>query len=302
VTEPFRCSAASRTVGEPLVGTASTVQAFVLVERAGPWGVNAVRDCRLPGEVKAHLLALQREHRVRPLLIRRPGRAQQGPSRVFVGYAGGRAPWLETHTYDDLRALLDVDLTRLAQGRSPGLEAHPDPTYLVCTHGRHDACCAELGRPLAAALARVAPEATWEVSHIGGDRFAGNVLVLPYGLYYGRVEPGHAAAFDEHHRAGRLDLERLRGRSSYRFSVQAAEIYLRRHLGRHDLGRLPLRHHTREDDLTRVAFEVDGTSWWVTVRSGQQDARLLTCRAARHEASPIHTLLDISADRGHWSA
>src|SRR4029453_5830608 len=60
--------------------------------------------------------------------------------------------------------------------------------------GRHGACCAERGRPVAAALAQAHPEETWEVSHIGGDRFAGNLLVLPNGLYYGRLDPGPALA------------------------------------------------------------------------------------------------------------
>ena len=32
----------------------------------------------------------------------------------------------------------------------------------------------------------------WQSSHIGGDRFAGNVVFLPEGLYYGRVEPAEA--------------------------------------------------------------------------------------------------------------
>ena len=53
---------------------------------------------------------------------------------------------------------------------SPALE--PEPMLLVCTHGVHDTCCAVRGRPVAAALARRWPEATWECSHVGGDRFA----------------------------------------------------------------------------------------------------------------------------------
>src|ERR687890_196141 len=51
----FRCAAASLARDEPLVGTASTVRAFLLVENAGPWGVDAMRDVRLPEDVKRPL-------------------------------------------------------------------------------------------------------------------------------------------------------------------------------------------------------------------------------------------------------
>ena len=32
----------------------------------------------------------------------------------------------------------------------------------------------------------------WQSSHVGGDRFAGNLVVLDDGVYYGRVEPSDA--------------------------------------------------------------------------------------------------------------
>ena len=44
----FRCSAAGLERGDAIAGTASTVRAFLLVENPGPWGVDALRDSRLP--------------------------------------------------------------------------------------------------------------------------------------------------------------------------------------------------------------------------------------------------------------
>ena len=63
---------------------------------------------------------------------------------------------------------------------------------LVCTHGVHDTCCAIRGRPVAAALAAEWPGQVWECSHVGGDRFAPNVVVLPDGFYYGNLDPESA--------------------------------------------------------------------------------------------------------------
>ena len=65
---------------------------------------------------------------------------------------------------------------------------------------------------------------------MGGDRFAANMVVLPEGLYYGRMDPGTAAQVAALHEDGRVDLARLRGRASYPMHVQYAEIALRRHL------------------------------------------------------------------------
>lgn len=296
----FRCSVSSERFTEPLAGTASTVRAFLLVEAPGPWGVDAVRDGRLPDEVKERLAGLEQAHRVRPLLVRghggeRPGdrRGADTSTRVFAAFVHTDRPWVETAALDDPRGLLDLDLSGLARGRSPGLDRDEDPLFLVCTHGRHDACCAERGRPLCAALHAAAPEHTWEVSHIGGDRFAGNVLVLPHGLYYGRLRPEDASGFATAHLAGRLDLEHLRGRSAYPFSVQAAEIFLRRQTGEEAIAPLALLEHGRHGTETRAVFEAGGRTWQVRVHTELQARRQLTCRATGGGVGQTHTLVAI---------
>ena len=295
MTQEFRCSTASADIEEPLAGTASTVRAFLLVEAAGPWGTDVVRDSRLPEEVKQRLATLEPAHRVRPLLIRREGRPTGGPTRVFAAYVHTDRPWTETTELDDVHDLLDLDVTGVGDGRSPGLTPYDEQLLLVCTHGKHDACCAERGRPLYAAIREAAPENAWEVSHIGGDRFAGNVLVLPHGLYYGRMEPAHAEDFTRGHLAGQLDLERLRGRSSYPFSVQAAEVYLRRHLGRTTIAPMPLTHHTRHGAETTAVFADAGDRWEVRVHTELGRPRRLTCRATSPSVGMTHTLVEIRA-------
>ena len=55
---------------------------------------------------------------------------------------------------------------------------------------------------MAAALAEHWPEAVWECSHVGGDRFAANVVVLPDGFYYGQLDPESAVATVRSHLTG----------------------------------------------------------------------------------------------------
>ena len=296
----FRCSSASVLRDEPLAGTASTVRAFLLVENTGPWGVDALRDSRLPAGVGPALTAAAGAARVRVLMVRRPDRLRhQRGMRIFGAFADPSAPRLETGAITDPRELLDLDLAGLAAGRSLGLAEADDPLYCVCTHGRHDACCAERGRPVAAALALAHPEETWEVSHIGGDRFAGNLLVLPHGLYYGRLDPVTALSVAGAHRSGQLELDHLRGRSGYAMPVQFAEVALRRELpeSREGALRLVSRRVSREadGDVTTVVFDVAGAAWQVRVRSASgADLWQLTCKATRENPIPRYQPLEVA--------
>ncbi len=294
----FRCATASTDRDEPLTGTASSVRAFLLIEHQGPWGVNALRDARLPDGLGDSLTRLAAAARVRPLLVRRPERREvpQG-TRVFAAFAHPSRPWIETTVLSDPHQLLDLDLAALGAGRSAALTPFEGPLFCVCTHGRHDACCAELGRPVAAALAKTYPEETWEVSHIGGDRFAGNVLVLPHGFYYGRVDAASSVVVAEKHVAGDVDLEHLRGRSSYPMPVQFAELALRRHLNERARDAVRLMSSRRADDVTQATFEVADSRWTVEVRSApSSDLQQLTCRAKRDNPVQLHDLLDIAQE------
>ena len=145
-----------------------------------------------------------------------PGRrAEAAGVRVFAARAAGADSWLEAATPRQPRGACATSTSgALGAGRSPGLTPYDDPLIAVCTHGRHDACCAERGRPVALALAASRhADAVWECSHIGGDRFAGNLLVLPRGLYYGRVDPDSALELADAAVDGRVALDHLRGRS-----------------------------------------------------------------------------------------
>ena len=295
--QAFRCSTSSLARDEPLAGTASVFRDFLMVEFPGPWGVDALRDSRLPTGVGLALKTRCRELRVRPSLIRRHGRSTAtGRVRVFAAHADPDRPWMETVVLERPEGLLDLDLDALSQGRTLGLDRWDAPLFLTCTHGRHDACCAERGRPVARALFYSHPDEAWEVSHIGGDRFAGSALVLPHGLYYGRLDPESAARMAVYHHEGRLDVEHLRGRSGYPWPAQAAEIFLRRDLGLDGLSALRLLESSADGTTHTLRFAaVDGRAWEVAVLQGRADPQRLTCSALRDSPIPTHTLVSITS-------
>jgi len=285
----FRCSAESLARDEPLAGTASTVRSWLLLEHPGPWGVDAFVDARLPEGFGAQLRGRCRAAGVRPLLIRRVGATASGGA-CFVMRSGPEPPWIERTTLDRVEAALGLDLTALGRGERLGLDAHVAPLFLVCTHGRHDPCCAERGRPLALALSREFPEETWECSHIGGDRFAGNVVAFPYGLYFGRVGTEDGPRVAAAYAAGQIDMAHYRGRSCEPMPVQAAEHAFRLEQGLDGV-----------DDVVFVSAERSGDEVSATFRSGEErivvrlvversEPRVLTCRSSGEEPPPMYRI------------
>ena len=217
------CAALSAAADEPLAGTAGRTDTFLLLEVRGAWERDALDGLaeRPAAAVRAWLDATPRS---KVLFIRRPDR-RRGELAAFVVRVAGAVPTVRRFRLADYDDLLRADLDE-------GGDLVAGPLALVCGHGRRDACCARLGRPLYEALRdEFGPESLWLSSHQGGHRFAPNLLWLPDGLLFGRVAPDEAATLVGDLRAGRLPLERLRGRTTFPPEAQAAEIAVRIALG-----------------------------------------------------------------------
>jgi hypothetical protein len=291
------CSVVSRALDEPLFATASRVRGWVLIEQPGPWGREPLLESRLDPAVGRALHEHAHATGVRALLIRRPGRNVPGPRRVFLAHTGRQARWLEELTMEDPAELFDLDWTRLAVGEPPGYGARlTKPIYLACTNGRHDQCCATWGRPLSLALLVAAGTRAWECSHIGGDRFAGNLVCLPEGIYYGRVGQAEVAPVVALHERGQLDLEHYRGRCCYLPVVQAAEHFLRRDQGLTDLDGVVASSRRDDGDVVAVDFAAaTGGRWLVRLRVTTGDPeRLLTCQSTVPHRPPVYHLVDLT--------
>jgi hypothetical protein len=280
---PF-CADESRANDEPLSATASRVDHWILVEYRSLWSHDAFPGSGLSEQVKGHLreqLAVRR--RTRLLFIR--SRARRGAPGLIAYAATSREgeEVLRAVSFDHHRDLLDVDF---AGGAG---EAVDHPILLVCTHGKHDPCCARYGRPLYDALAEeLEPDWVWQCTHVGGDRFAGNLVSLPYGLYYGRLDGASAATVLDDLLADRVHLDPYRGRSCYSFAVQAAERAVRTDTGLVGLDDLRLvAAHRRSDGAWTVAMSARGRGIEeVDVREETGDLVHLTCSAEQLRRPP----------------
>jgi (2Fe-2S) ferredoxin len=207
-----RCSELSLALEEPLHATATYAPTWLLIEETRPWGRDAVAEAGF-----GTLEARAKEAGVRVGLVRPFRSRPAGPRRVFRVSCAAPQPLVEALPEPDLDARGD---------RVDG------PLYLVCTNGRRDLCCGRAGRELAGALAPELGDALWETSHIGGHRFAPNLVCLPHGLVYGRLDFAAARRVVRAYDDGEVELEHLRGRTSLEPEAQARDYFARRATGR----------------------------------------------------------------------
>jgi hypothetical protein len=296
-SKSFRCSDASLARDEPLFATASVVPRWLLVEQPGSWGENALTESRLPAVAGRELRARAAAAGVRIILIRRGRRFSSGRRHCYFARTTQTTPYLAEMSLDSLDDLVDVDLAPLREaGEIEGAAMCRRPVFLVCTHGRHDACCSIRGNQVSRLACAKPGDHAWECSHIGGDRFAANLVCFPHGVYYGRVDPGHVADLMDTYSAERLALDLYRGRCCYPFPLQAAEYFARRELGILGIEDLVLVESARSDDGSVGTFSLrDGRLAEVEVtidRSGEPHR--LTCGLAAPAVIPRYELVSMT--------
>ena len=283
------CADGARERQDDLVGTAAPARRWLLLEHPGPWAVDALGGSGIAADVQDRLRRAAAGAGARILLVRRPGRQPARPVRRWAvvdahvdAEAGSRAPatqWRNWASDADLLSCVDA----LAGGGGAGA-ATAEPLLLVCAHGRHDTCCAVRGRPVAARLAERWPVGTWECSHVGGDRFAANLLVLPGGACYGNLDPDNVVEVVQAHLEDRVSVDHLRGISTQPPVGQAAVAAVLRRFGPAGLSQVAVRRVQQQGEEAWSVLLVGSGPLpraveATVVRSRTAPARL-TCRAA----------------------
>ncbi|HYR27838.1 MAG TPA: sucrase ferredoxin [Thermoanaerobaculia bacterium] len=286
------CSTEARTASEDPIATAEPVRYWVAVEYRGVWGRNPIEHAKLPEPVRARLIDLgRRTPRTRVVFIRREGPQANGV-QLFIARTTESRPGLWSARVATLDDVATFPFEDYFDAEAPPSEV-ASPLALVCTHGQHDPCCGLRGYPVYEALAR-AHGHVWQCSHVGGDRFAANVVVLPSGVYYARVEPGDADDIAATLRENRISLPHYRGRSCYGRYEQVIEAVVRR---QHGL--------TGVDDVQVLDVESPRPSYWLghardgfgrvhtveVVEGRSEELGFLTCAAKRQEPRRVYEVV-----------
>ncbi|MGV0026896.1 sucrase ferredoxin [Phormidesmis priestleyi] len=193
----FFCAQMSRESGEDIIGSAPNRLMYVLIECPYPWATNEFDSKGVPPNLKALVDDIQQAKlpirfllfvgekyeptRTRVMIFRKP----QG---LISGYHKRE---FEVGTIDQVAPLLQQYLAN--KGLEIDCEETTTQDIFVCTHGSHDKCCAKFGYPFyRQAIAMIndlqlGHTQIWQVSHIGGHRFAPTIVTFPDGRYYGTL-------------------------------------------------------------------------------------------------------------------
>jgi hypothetical protein len=191
----YFCAELSSQANEDPIGTASTHRSYVLVESPPPWAARATDSNFVPDNLKTLIQATTGS--VQFLFFAGDRSQPRQPIRILLfnqadgltnGYVSHR---LQVQTMTDVAPVVrdwlagQLQTATVTDGRD----------LFVCTHGSHDKCCAKYGYPFyrrataIAAASGLADIRIWQVSHIGGHRFAPTLIDFPEGRYYGGLDP-----------------------------------------------------------------------------------------------------------------
>jgi hypothetical protein len=268
------CSALSILENEQLFGTAPLTQVWIMLEYPDPFGGKALEESKIPGTVKAYLTDTQKTIPAsRLLLIRQDQPKTDAGISAFVGLSSIHQPRLYEFHLSNYDELLNLDLSSLSTGKIELTEyLRTEPLFLVCTNGKRDPCCAQWGQQVYLEMAKLSAGSVWQTSHVGGHRFAANVICLPHGIYYGRLRPDQANSLLSDYQGNCLSPQNYRGRAHYPSEVQVAEYYLASQISIMDIdGFQLLQSNQIKPNLWEVIFvsRVNGTQYNLVISAHQ---------------------------------
>jgi hypothetical protein len=298
----FFCSDLSRNASETIFGTASAGKIWLLVEHPEPWGRKALVDNRIPDQVKESLSSTLDQIEGGRFQLIRQGYSRNGSINVFIAVTRESSPYILRFKLKEYKQLLDMDIRGLLQAPDPAAATDErSPLYLVCTDGVHDKCCAKYGIAAYKFMRERFGDSVWQSSHVGGDRFAANLVCFPHGLFFGRVSEGEAERVAGEYRCGRIFLENYRGRACYSRNAQVGEFFVRQQSGAVRIDSLrfiveePLDHNS-----ARVSFQSVEDKAVHTVLFSRKDSDVenpMTCRAVERSRFVQYSLLEYACAR-----
>lgn len=258
--EVFFCSAASRYFKEQLAGTAANSQVFILIEHSDPFP-GKVADAHLNKQWLQSMQQLAKSLRGKVLLIRNKKTNYKDCKIIFVDCRQAKYFTIQTTIEKSATISLEADI------ESPQTVWETDPFFTICTNGKKDKCCAKFGYPVFKFFESFNADVNvWECTHVGGDRFAANVVCMPFGIYYGHVmveDVGHIMVRSLLRKIYRYN---FRGLSRRSFFEQAIECHLREHLHNYDIDFEMHTHLVKhEGDVYTVKIETQNGGHFIMV-------------------------------------
>ena len=286
----FFCSNLSVSKNEEIFGTASQCSAFLLVRHPCPFPEKIV-DAFLPEKWMHYLVSFAKVRKIK-LLLTRDNSFEPIPEIIYVDHF--------QHRYKRFHLSLDApEIFDLARGLdSEDIPWLTDPFFLVCTNGKKDKCCSLKGFPVYTKMEETKRYPVFQCSHVGGDRFAANVLMMPFGIYYGRVEANKVETIYAALEKNEISPLFFRGCSTLNFLKQAIDFYLRRFLNYYKIESNLMITGFRHVGSEINAFGIYNSHYFEIELNEYSDSynNYLTCKSANKESSKKYSLVNIHVD------
>ena len=225
------CSLMTRQIGEPLAGTAPFAKHFVLITWPKKyWQYEALESKGgFPEGLKEWMMTQSEiSGKVTIRLVSRKGINNESTD-IYI--------YPEKMHYsnvlpEEISGVLKSHFLDVCNPENSAKKIEKDH-ILVCTHGRHDKCCAKFGSQLAENLRDHLKDQqdnieVFDSSHLGGHRFAPTMIDFPSGRAYGHLTTEEIPDYFESRKHGLVYGKAYRGAVFLSELVQVAEAYVQR--------------------------------------------------------------------------
>jgi hypothetical protein len=289
------CFNNSLQASEQIFATAPNVNFWILIEYKDFWEEKAFNNCDIDIEVKNVIRDLAGQYPKSRIQLIRNELSSKDHIKLYIAITKETERKVYEFKVESHQDILNIDFNRGLSDRN----LKPEPILLVCTHGSHDKCCGEKGLELFNNLSKHEKDfEVWQTTHLGGHRFAANILILPDGIYYGRITKDNYEKIINSHLNNNLEINMLRGRCFYHPEVQAAEYYLRSELKYSYINSLNLiSQSTTETGIVNVIFEIENSDNVFEVLLEKNDKALqlfASCRDKHKKFIAQYKLMSIS--------
>lgn len=232
MSEKITCSESSSSSNEHLYGTAPRVDNWFLLEYDGHWEKDALMKSRVPEEVKTELNNLLVSFKNSRLQLIMKDKNDAGVINFYYIASTETEPKTYHFTLNDYNELLHLDLPGLIEKGDIKDSETDEKIVLICTHGAYDSCCGKHGVPVFENIRGFQGLNVWKSTHVGAHRFSANMVFLPEGIYYGRVNDDNIANIVHSYLNGEIYLDNFRGRCCYSQASQVSDFFLRERIGK----------------------------------------------------------------------
>jgi len=283
------CKESSSNSGEHLYGTVPKIEHWFLLEYNDHWAKDFLDGSTISNEVKEEINGLlQSLPNSRLQFIKRNDKNDSHLCFYYISPTEFE-PKIYKFLLNDHEDILKLDLAGLIENGDIEGSATDEKLAIICTHGSYDSCCGKYGVQVYNELKESKELTVWMTTHVGSHRFSANMVMLPEGIYYGRVDTDNVWEIVKAHNKEEIFLDCFRGRCCHSQPSQVSDFFLRRELKKYGIYDIRCKYERDRDINIAVEFKIEGEDLAYSVNSIVfYNALSIKVSCGDEEPTPIH--------------